>query len=60
VVQRNGETVKVAIDTGGVPFEISEETIKEENHSKTQPTRLGINLVGPQLKGTVVFTITPL
>ena len=59
LVYHNQEAVKVAIDTGGVPFEITEEMIKEETHNKAQPTRLGINLTGPQLKGRVVFTITP-
>ena len=59
LIYQNQEAVKVAIDTGGVPFEIAEEVIKEENHSKTQPTRIGVNLTGPQLKGRVVFTITP-
>ena len=59
LIYQNQEAVKVAIDTGGVPFEIAEEVIKEENHSKTQPTRIGINLTGPQLKGRVVLTITP-
>ena len=60
LIQRNGEAVKVVINTGGVPFAISEEVIKEENHNKTQPTRIGVNLVVPQLTGTVSFTITPL
>ena len=59
LVYHNQEAVKVAIDTGGVPFEITEEVIKEETHTKTQPTRLGINLTGLQLKGRVVLTITP-
>ena len=53
------EAVKVSINTGGVPFEIVAETIKEENHGKTQPTRIGINLTGPQAHGRVVFTIVP-
>ena len=59
LIKRNQEAVKVAINTGGVPFEITEEVIKEENASKTQPTRIGIDLASPQLKGRVVFTITP-
>lgn len=60
VIRRNREAVKVAIDTGGRPFAISAEAIQEENHRKTQPTRLAITLTGAQLKGTVTFTITPL
>ncbi len=59
LVYQNQEAVKVAIDTGGVPFEITEEVIKEETHNKAQPTRIGINLTGPLLKGRVIFTITP-
>jgi len=53
------ESVKVTIDTGGAPFMVSAETIQEENSSKTQPTRIGVNLVSPQTKGRIVFTITP-
>ena len=53
------EAVKVAIDTGSALFEVVAETIKEENHSKTQPTRIGINLTSPQAEGHVVFTIVP-
>ena len=59
LIYQNQEAVKVAINTGGVPFEVTEEAIKEENSSKTQPTRIGINLTSPQLKGRVAFTITP-
>ena len=59
LISRNQEAVKVTIETGGLPFTITSDVIKEENHSKTQPTRLGINLTGPQIKGKVVFTITP-
>jgi hypothetical protein len=59
LISAGREVVKVSIDTGGVPFEVVAETIKEENHSKTQPTRIGINLIGPQAKGQVAFTIVP-
>ena len=59
LIYQGQEAVKVAIDTGGVPFEITQEVIMEENHNKTHPTRIGINLTGPQIKGRVVFTITP-
>jgi hypothetical protein len=59
LVSQGKEAVKVTIDTGGVPFDLSEEAIKEETHNKAQPTRIGINLTGPQLKGQVVLTITP-
>jgi len=53
------EAVKVTINTGGLPFTVTSEVIKEENHSKTQPTRIGINLTNPQPKGKVVLMITP-
>ncbi|MCX7049486.1 MAG: heparinase II/III family protein [Candidatus Sumerlaeota bacterium] len=59
LISSKKETVKVAIETGGVPFKVSSETIKEEAHGKTLPTRIGINLSSPQVKGKVVFTITP-
>ena len=42
------EMVRVSIDTQGVPFEIAAETIQEETHGKALPTRIGINLTGPQ------------
>ena len=58
-VERNQEAVKVVIDTGGVPFTVTSEVIKEETHDKKQPTRIGINLTGPQAKGRVTLTITP-
>lgn len=59
LVSSGGEAVRVRIETAGLPFTVTAETIKEENHGKTQPTRIGINLTGPQTKGRVVFTITP-
>ena len=42
-----------------MPFTVTSEVIKEENHGKTQPTRIGINLTGPQTRGKVSFTIAP-
>ncbi len=59
LITSGGESVKVTIDAGGVPFTVAAETIKEESHGKTLPTRIGINLTGPQAKGRVVFTIVP-
>jgi hypothetical protein len=59
LISAGPETVNVSIDTQGVPFEVVPETIKEENHAKVQPTRIGINLTGPQAKGRVVLTIVP-
>lgn len=59
-ISSHEEAVKVVINTGGVPFEITSEVIKEENHGKTQPTRIGVNLTSPQSQGKVVFTITPM
>ena len=59
LIYQNQEAIKIVIDTGGIPFEVNEEVITEENHSKTQPTRIGINLSGPYLKGRMVFTMAP-
>lgn len=53
------EAVRVVIDTGKLPFEITAEPIKEESSSKAQPTRIGINLAGPIPSGRVTLTITP-
>jgi hypothetical protein len=60
LLSAGGEAVKVSVDTGGVPFTVAADTIKEENHNKTQPTRIGINLARPQARGRVVFSIVPL
>jgi hypothetical protein len=59
LISAGREAVKVSIDTRGVPFEVVAETIKEENHGKMQPTRIGINLTGPQASGRVVLRIAP-
>ena len=59
LISAGPEAVKVSIDTQGVPFEVTAETIKEETHGKSLPTRIGINLTGPQAQGHVVFTIVP-
>ncbi len=59
LLSAGGEAVKVTIETGGVPFTVAAETIKEENHGKTQPTRIGLNLTGPQARGRVTLTIVP-
>jgi hypothetical protein len=59
LIYKNREAVRVTIDTDGAPFTITEEVINEETQSKEQPTRIGIDLTSPQLKGRVVFTITP-
>ena len=60
LISSGGEAVRVAIETGGMLFTIAAETIKEENHGKTQPTRIGINLANPQARGRVTFTIVPI
>ena len=59
LISAGREAVKVSIATQGVPFDVVAETIQEENHGKSQPTRIGINLINPQANGRVVFTIVP-
>ena len=49
----------MSINMGGVLFEVVAEAIKAEDHSKTQPTRIGINLTGPQARGHEVITSLP-
>lgn len=51
------EAVKVTIDTGGEPFEIKVEEIKED--APVHPTRIGINLVKPVTAATIRVTIEP-
>lgn len=50
-------SVRVKIDTGGVPFDVKYEEIKEEAHVK--PFRIGINLKQPITKATVTLRVTP-
>jgi len=59
IIKSGDESVKVNIDTGGVPFELVSETINEQTHSGAKPTRIGINLKEPIAAGKVVLTITP-
>ncbi len=49
------ERLEVKIDTGGAPFELRDDVIKE--HAAVQPTRLGIRLVGPVASARVTVTV---
>jgi hypothetical protein len=51
--------VRVKIDTGGEPFQISEERLKEDVPTRTKPLRLGIALNSPVKAVAVTLTITP-
>jgi hypothetical protein len=53
------DAVRVRIDTGGVPFTIKPETLKEHVHTPKQPVRLGIALNAPVQQALVTLTITP-
>ncbi|MEA1950749.1 MAG: heparinase II/III family protein, partial [Planctomycetota bacterium] len=53
------EAVDVTIECKASPIEICPETIDEDVHGKTKPTRLGIELVKPVERATVRATIRP-
>jgi hypothetical protein len=58
-VSDSGEAVRVKIDTGGQPYELHAEKIKEDVRTRSLPTRVGIRLTGPVAKAAVTVTITP-
>jgi hypothetical protein len=59
LIQGENEAVRIAIDTGGNPFEIREEQIQEEVHTKNLPTRLAIALTQPARAVKITLRITP-
>jgi hypothetical protein len=60
LVVRDGDgAVRVTVDTGGAPFEIKAEEIKEKVRTKTFPTRIGIDLAKPVKRAVVTLRIEP-
>ena len=57
IVQSDNQAVKVTIDTGGEPFEVKIQQIKED--TAIQPTRIGIDLAKPVTAATIKVTIEP-
>jgi hypothetical protein len=53
------DAVRVQINTGGLPFTVSAETLNEHVHTPKKPLRLGIALNAPVQEATVTFIITP-
>src|SRR5262249_8636686 len=51
--------VRVKIDTGGHPFNISAETLDEDVPPSTQPLRLAITLRQPVAQATITLTALP-
>lgn len=51
--------VRVKIETGGVPFDITSKQLEANVTTATKATRLGLVLKQPVTKGTVRLTITP-
>ena len=58
IVQRGREAVKVTIHTGGEPFKINIEPIKEDTPVK--PTRIGVNLTKPVTTARITVRIEPI
>jgi len=59
VVGEGAEAVQVDIAAGGQEFRIEPDEIKEDMGGRRAPVRLGIELVRPTTKATVVVTIAP-
>jgi len=59
VVTDGGQSLRVAIDTGGAAYDIQAVRIKEDVRTPTLPTRIGIALKAPAAEATVTLTITP-
>ena len=53
------DAVRVQINTGGLPFTLSAETLNEDVHTPKQPVRLGIALKAPVTETAVTLIITP-
>ena len=56
-----GESLKIKIDTGNLPYELVEDKIEEpmRRSEYRQPTRLGIRLSAPASSATIKMTFTP-
>jgi hypothetical protein len=59
VVRYNDRSVYVDIDTGGNPYEVRAEEIREDVRTSRLPTRLGIELKEPVQQATVSLRIYP-
>jgi hypothetical protein len=59
LVADQDETLRVEIDASGAGFDIHADQIKEDMHTKTLPTRIGIRLKDPVAKATITVRITP-
>jgi hypothetical protein len=55
----DGGGVRVRIDTGGKPFQISAETLNENVTSRKKPVRVAIALTSPVESAVVALVITP-
>jgi len=55
-----GGGVRVAINTGGQPFEIKTKTLEADVRTPKHPVRLGIALTQPVALAEVTLTITPI
>ena len=61
LIWQDGQAVFVTIDAGGLPFEVTGETINESSEARdhSRPTRIGINLTKPAITGHITLTIVP-
>lgn len=59
VISDGPGTIRVTIDTGGVPFHIREEPIDEDTENKRKPVHLGIVLDDKASSAVVILRIFP-
>ncbi len=59
-IREGDKSLRVKIDTGGVPFAIRAETLDEDVRTPKKPVRLGIALMEPVAAGQVTLRISPL
>ncbi len=59
LVSDGDAAVRVKIETGGLPFTVSAETLDEDVHSPAKPVRIGIALSSPVRVAEVTLAISP-
>lgn len=58
LISQNGQSVRATIDAGGVPFTVTNETLKDEA-AAGKVRRLGVELDAPTMQATITVKVTP-
>lgn len=53
------DAVRVRLDTGGLAFDVTEEVLREDVHTRELPRRIAIRLKEPIMKAQVSLTVQP-